>query len=209
MVEANDMGAVHLLAGRAPFVAGLHLNAYNPQTLALLAKWGACRWVLPAELSREALRDLQQHRPASLATEVFAYGRLPLALSARCFTARHHNTSKDDCGFRCVDDPGGLALITGDGERFLTVNGIQVQSARVHNLIAELADLEALGVDALRISPQAEHTVEIVRLFRECADQRLSPATASERIAALAPGAVCNGYWYGRPGIERLAPATA
>ena len=28
MVEANDMGAVHLLAGKAPFVAGPHLNIY-------------------------------------------------------------------------------------------------------------------------------------------------------------------------------------
>ena len=65
MVEANDMGAVHLLAGKAPFVAGLHLNIYNPQTLALLAKLGARRWVLPVELSRESLRALQQHRPAA------------------------------------------------------------------------------------------------------------------------------------------------
>ncbi len=40
MVEANDMGAVHLLAGKAPFVAGLHLNVYNPHTLALLAQLG-------------------------------------------------------------------------------------------------------------------------------------------------------------------------
>ena len=79
-----DMGAVHLLAGKAPFVAGLHLNVYNPQTLALLARLGAQRWVMPVELSRESLRTLQQHRPAAMATEVFGYGRLPLAFSARC-----------------------------------------------------------------------------------------------------------------------------
>jgi len=82
MVEANDMGAVHLLAGKVPFVAGLHLNVYNPQTLALLAQLGARRWVLPVELSRDSLRELQQHRPAGMATEVFGYGRLPLAFSA-------------------------------------------------------------------------------------------------------------------------------
>jgi collagenase-like PrtC family protease len=35
LVEANDMGAVHVLSGRgARFVAGPHLNVYNPPTLA-------------------------------------------------------------------------------------------------------------------------------------------------------------------------------
>src|SRR6266496_2566022 len=29
MVEANDMGAVHCLAGKRAFVAGPHLNLYN------------------------------------------------------------------------------------------------------------------------------------------------------------------------------------
>jgi collagenase-like PrtC family protease len=209
MVEANDMGAVHLLAGKAPFVAGLHLNAYNAQTLALLAQWGACRWVFPLELSRDALRELQQQRPSSLATEVFAYGRLPLALSARCFTARHYNASKDNCDFRCVSDPDGLALSTADGERFLTLNGIEVQSARIHSLIAELAELRALHVDVLRVSPQSGHTFEVIRLIRQCVEQSLSPAAAAERIATLAPDATCNGYWYGRPGVEQVAPTTA
>ena len=49
-VEANDMAAVQLLSGRGPFVAGPHINAYNGETLALLAECGARRWVLPIEL---------------------------------------------------------------------------------------------------------------------------------------------------------------
>ena len=75
-IEANDMGAVNLLAGKVPFVAGPHLNVYNPQTLTLLSKLRATRWVMPVELSRESLHALQQHRPAAMATEVFSYGRL-------------------------------------------------------------------------------------------------------------------------------------
>ena len=75
-IEANDMGAVNLLAGKVPFVAGPHLNGYNPQTLTLLSKLGATRWVMPVELSRESLHALQRHRPAAMATEVFSYGRL-------------------------------------------------------------------------------------------------------------------------------------
>jgi len=85
---------------------------------------------MPVELSRESLRVLQQHCPAAMATEVFGYGRLPLALSVRCFTARRYNLSKDSCGFRCIEYPDGLGLNTREGRPFLVLNGIQTQSAQ-------------------------------------------------------------------------------
>jgi collagenase-like PrtC family protease len=152
-VEANDMGAVNMLADRARFVAGPHLNVYNASTLELLHAAGARRWVMPVELGREVLARLQAARPAGLETEVFAFGRLPLAFSARCFTARAHNLAKDDCGLRCADYPDGLLLSTQEAKPFLTLNGIQTQSAETCNLAGELAELQALGVDVLRISP--------------------------------------------------------
>ena len=204
MVEANDMGAVHLLAGKAPFVAGLHLNVYNPQTLAMLADLGAQRWVMPVELSRESLRALQPQRPAGMSTEVFGYGRLPLALSARCFTARRYNLSKDNCEFRCIEHPDGMPLLTREGQPFLTLNGIQTQSARICNLIHELDPLLQLGVDVLRISPQSEDTFTIIELFRQCLEQAITPDLAARRMESLMPAAPCNGYWHGRPGFEQI-----
>src|ERR1019366_10738355 len=102
----------------------------------------------------DSLRELQQHRPAGMATEVFGYGRLPLALSARCLTARRYNLSKDSCEFRCIDHPDGMPLATREGQPFLTLNGIQTQSAQTYNLVRELGELSPLGVDVLRISPQ-------------------------------------------------------
>ena len=205
MVEANDMGAVHLLAGKAPFVAGLHLNVYNPQTLALLAGLGAQRWVMPVELSRDSLRALQQHWPAAMATEVFGYGRLPLAFSARCFTARRYNLSKDSCEFRCLDHPDGLPLLTREGQPFLTFNGIQTQSAQIYNLIRELGELSQLGVDVLRISPQSSDTFEIVELFRQRLEQLITADVAARQLESLMPYGACNGYWHGRPGLEQVA----
>lgn len=201
-VEANDMGAVRLLANKMPFVAGSPLNIYNPQTLDLLAGLGATRWVMPVEMSREALVSVLSNRQSNPETEVFAYGKLPLAFSARCFTARHHNLQKDDCQFRCLDYEDGLTLKTREGQPFLTLNGIQTQSALVHNLIGELDTLQDAGIDVVRISPQAHHTGEILRLFRECMEQRLSPALALAQIEKLMPAASCNGYWYGKPGLE-------
>jgi collagenase-like PrtC family protease len=203
-VEANDMGAVHLLSGaKVPFVAGPHINTYNPQTLALLAELGAMRWVLPVEMSRADLESMHSVRPVGMQTEVFAYGRLPLAFSARCFTARHYNLPKDDCQFRCLGDPDGMTLKTREGQPFLVLNGIQTQSASVYNLIGELGTMRGMGVDVVRISPQSAHTADILGLFRSVLDNPESATQAAQQMVALMPDQPCDGYWFGRPGIEQ------
>jgi len=201
-VEANEMGAVRLLMGM-PFVAGPHLNVYNPPTLAFLADMGARRWVMPMEMSREMLAGIQAERPGGMETEVFAYGRIPLAFSARCFTARHYNRQKDDCQFSCIEHPQGLLLKTAEGQPFLVLNGIQTQSAKVQNLLPHLADIEAAGVDVLRVSPQPDHAAEILALFRAAMAGRVSGAEAFKQSRQLMPDAPCDGYWFGRAGFEQ------
>lgn len=201
-IEANDMAAVNMAEGRVRFVAGPHLNVYNAETLALLHEAGARRWVAPIELSAAVLAELQAQRPAGIQTEVFAFGRLPLAFSARCFTARAHNLPKDDCGFRCRDDPDGLLLRTQEGRAFLVLNGIQTQSAAVYNLIAHVRELEALGVEVLRISPQSRGTFEIIDVFHDVIAGRIAPVNASRRLETHATAGFCDGYLHGLPGME-------
>lgn len=200
-VEANDFGAVNMLAGR-PFVAGPHINIYNPNTLQLVARLGATRWVLPVELGHETLRVLHTARPAGLETEVFAFGRLPLAFSARCFTARAHDLPKDDCNFICRRYPDGITMDTREGEAFLAINGIQIQSAGTCNLVGEMAMFRELGVDVLRISPQSKHMPEIIRTFRDALDGSLAPAAAAKSLEPYLPSGPCNGYWHGQPGMD-------
>lgn len=200
-VEANDWGAVDLLQG-TPFVAGPALNVYNARALAHLADLGLQRWVLPLELSGETLFALQNERPEGVETEVFAYGRLPLAYSARCFTARAHDLAKDDCQFRCLDYPDGLTLSTQDEQPFLTLNGIQTQSARTCNLLPMLAQLQTSQVDVLRISPQSLHTDKVIEIFHRCRICDYSLDEGRTALESLMPTGPCSGYWHGRAGIE-------
>jgi len=197
LIAGDAVAHLRLLAGRVPFIAGPHLNIYNNETLAWFAELGASRFVLPLELSRDILRELQAARPAGIETEVFAYGRMPLAFSARCFTARHYNLPKDDCQFRCLDDADGLALNTRDKDAFLTLNGIQTQSALVYDLSESTVELRSLGVDVVRISPQSHSTIEIIDSFRERCAGRVGATLEGLRVAPP-----CNGYWYGVPGME-------
>ncbi len=200
-VEANDMAAVRALAGRGAFVAGPFLNVYNAGTLELLAGLGVSRWVAPVELSREGIAAVAAEAPEGIETEVFAYGRLPLAVSARCFTARYHNLTKDHCEFRCIEHPDGLALDTQEGEPFLVLNGVQTQSARVQSLAPVLEDARAAGTGILRISPQSRQTGDVVAVFRDAASDALAPEEAVARLAPFMPAEACDGYWHGKPGI--------
>ena len=202
-VEANDMGAVHCLAGKQPFVAGPHLNLYNPQAVQWMAQLGASRWVMPLEMRHQDLAVVQAARPEGLQTEVFAYGRLPLAYSARCFTARHYNLPKDDCRFSCMEHPDGLPMRTREKEGFLVLNGTQTQSARVYNLLEELPQMQAMGVDLVRLSPQPQHMEQVIALFDEVRRQPANAAHAQNRILPLMPDWPCNGFWHGRPGLEQ------
>lgn len=195
-VEANDLGAVNLVSGQ-PFVAGAHLNIYNEATLAAFARYGMCRWVPPLEASGEMIEKLHRSRPAGVATEVFAFGKLPLAFSARCFTARHYNLNKDDCQFKCLDHAEGLTLRTREGQDFLTINGIQTMSAQTYCLLDEMPALRAMGIDGVRISPQQEHMSAIIAAFD--AARRGEPVSADTSV--WSGSGLVNGYWFGDAGI--------
>jgi len=202
MVEANDMAAVNMLEDREPFVVGPHINTYNCSTLQQLANSGARRWVMPMELDHGSLHELHTSRPQGMETEVFIFGRLPLALSARCYTARAHNLGKDECDFRCGDYDNGLLMRTREDEAFLNFNGTQVQSARTYCLFDSLPELDQLGIDAVRISPQSKGMQQIIETVRTLMDNRTDAVSA---IAALQPyvdNEICDGYWYGQAGMN-------
>ena len=196
-IEANDLSAVQLCRVRGvPFVAGPTLNIYNQRALALLIEDGLHRWVPGVEQGETLLREL---RAAMLAEghampelEVIAFGRLPLAYSARCFTARALDVAKDDCGFRCIEYPDGLPLATREGRPFLRINGIQVQGEEITDIGPELPTLRELGVDVLRLYPQADGMAGVVAHF----DLARHSPVAPPRIGAR------NGYWHGEPGMQ-------
>jgi collagenase-like PrtC family protease len=201
MVEANDISAVQLLSeAGTTFTTGPNINIYNQHTLNLLAGKGMTRWVLPVELGLETLADLQSYRPEGVETEVFALGRLPLAYSARCYTARSHNLPKDDCQFKCIEYPDGRLLKTREDQAFLVLNGIQTQSALTHEVLESIPQLRELGVDVLRISPQAQHSFRIMEIF-DAVLHGAEPEPLQRELLDLLPLGACNGYLHQQAGM--------
>ena len=196
-VEANDMSAVQMLRERGlRFVGGPSLNVYNDAALRLLMEDGLERLVLGVEHGRSLVEEFRATGVALPELEIAAWGRLPLSYSARCFTARALDLAKDDCGFRCIENPDGLPLASRDGAPFLTINGIQVQTAGRCDLGPELHDLQAAGIGLLRLYPQALGMDEVVTRFRAAVDTGVPPPRVGEE----------NGYWHGLPGMEVSVP---
>jgi len=181
VVELNDLAGADLVAGRR-HVIGPFVNVYNEETLRYLARRGAERVVLPAELPKKALAALASDSSGA-ALEVQAFGRLPLALSSRCYHARAHGLHKDGCQYVCSLDADGLSVTTLDGDGFLAINGTMTMSFTVINLLAELAALRCLGVSVFRLWPQSADMVAISRLFRDTLDGHLDSATAEIHLA--------------------------
>ena len=199
-IEANDLGAVQLAhEHRLPFVGGPALNVYNLETLQLLLDKGMTTWVPPVELSRTWLWGIHQAAEAAglrarFRLEVFGYGYLPLAYSARCFTARAENRPKDECELVCINYPSGRQANTQEGQPVFNLNGIQTQSGYCYNLINEVPGMNG-WVDAVRISAHSRDCLEWIGRFAEQAGQPRPYRLASR---------FCNGYWNQLPGMEWL-----
>jgi len=212
LIEANDVAALALLSGH-PHAVGPFVNVYNEDTLRFLARRGARRVVVPAELSANALAALAPAAAAEgIEIEVQVFGRMPLAISARCYHARVHGLHKDGCQYVCGDDPDGLAVRTLDGQGFLAVNGVQTLSHGVANLAAEIPEMRRTGICCFRLSPHTVDMVTVARLVRDILDGREDAETAAGRIAGLVSFAPCvNGFYHGGPGAasvrqEQAAP---
>lgn len=198
LIEANDMGTVHMAAEAGlPFVAGHALNCYNAMTLRLLHKLGMVRWCMPVELSRDWLCALLAQCEelgirGRFDVEVLGYGYLPLALSARCFTARAEDRSKDDCQTCCINYPHGRAVRSQEDQQVFVLNGIQTMSGYCYNLGNDLVSMQGL-VDIVRFSPLGTDTLEVINAFH-ANETGHAPLTLIDQQH-------CNGYWRQMAGL--------
>ncbi|GKW42082.1 U32 family peptidase [Pectobacterium parvum] len=199
LLEANDLGTVNIAAERnLPFVAGHALNCYNAYTLRVLHKQGMVRWCMPVELSRDWLQNLLNQCDElgfrhQFEVEVLSYGHLPLAYSARCFTARSEDRPKDECETCCLSYPQGRKMLSQENQQVFVLNGIQTQSGYCYNLGNELTSMQDL-VDIVRLSPNDISTPAMLDKFR-ANEQGNAPLTLENQSD-------CNGYWRRVAGLE-------
>jgi O2-independent ubiquinone biosynthesis protein UbiV len=206
LIEMNDVTALPARTGQ-PFVVGPLVNVYNERAAQFFAARGAVAACLPVELPLAAVGVIARACP-ELEIEVFAFGRLPLALSSRCYHARLHGLHKDSCQFVCEKDPDGLAVDTIDGQKFLAVNGVQTLSQDVQAYCPTADEAAAHGVRRLRISPHTADMCAVSAIYRDLLDGAIAPDAAVSKLRAMnLPGALIDGYMRGKAGCEPVTAA--
>lgn len=204
-IEANDASVLPLLKSR-PHRIGQHLNVYNEAAITHLAGNGAHHFSLAPELPGETIHALTQAAArAGATTEVQVFGRVSLALSARCYHARAHGRTKDNCLFVCEGDPDGMELETRSRHKFLAINGIQTLSHHYLDLSAEIPSMLGMGVAAFRLSPHSMDMVKVAQVYRQLIDSSRSADETAARLRELGmPQPAMNGFFHRKPGYMHI-----
>ena len=203
LVEANDLSSAAMLKGK-PHVIGPFVNTYNEGTLAYLVRNGASRVVLPGELSGSSIKALAA-AGSEAELEVQVFGRLPLAISARCYHARSQGLHKDSCQFVCDQDYDGMDLETLEGKDFLSVNGTQTLSHTYCNLMSEIPEMQRAGINAFRLSPHSFDMVGVAKIYRQVLNENLAPGEANAKLQELTEGVTySNGFYHGQEGVQNV-----
>ncbi|WP_417244096.1 ubiquinone anaerobic biosynthesis protein UbiV [Celeribacter sp.] len=203
-VEINDLAMLAYLPEGTPFSVGPLVNVYNEGTLRWLAGRGATSVCLPPELPLAPLTTLAQlGRELGVAIEVWGYGRVPLAISGRCYHARMHGRTKDNCQFACEDDPDGLDVSTLDEQSFLSMNGVQTLSDSYACADHQIETLKDAGVTRLRLSPQTGDFAALCALYRDRIDGTVARGDVAAALTGARPGIrLSDGFLEGPSGAS-------
>lgn len=201
-IEVNDLTMLAYLPAGRSFAVGPLVNVYNEGSLAFLASRGATRVCLPPELPLASVFELARFAAAhDVTAEIWAFGRVPLAISGRCYHARVHGLAKDNCQFVCGEDLDGLGVTTLDHENFLAINGVQTLSFTYGNLLGDLNRLLSEGITSFRLSPHGCDMVAVAGIFRRVLDRQWDTEEALRALAKTLPNAsFSNGFLAGVEG---------
>ncbi|MDF1854659.1 U32 family peptidase [Pseudooceanicola sp.] len=203
-VEINDLTMLAYLPEGAGFSVGPLVNVYNDSTLSWLAGRGATSICLPPELPLDSVERLAHlGRDLGVAIEVWGHGRVPLAISGRCYHARLHGHSKDNCRFACEDDPDGLKLATLEGQDFLAINGVQTLSDSFACADHQIERLRETGVTRVRLSPHSGDFAAVCALYRARIDGQIERGAVAGALKTMQPGIpLSDGFLTGTRGAE-------
>lgn len=203
-VEISDLSMLAYLPENMPFSVGPLVNVYNESTLSWLAARGATRICLPPELPIAAVRVLARTgQDLGVAIEIWGHGRVPLAISGRCYHARLHGRTKDNCQFACEDDPDGLDVATMEDQDFLAMNGVQTLSDSYACTDHQIELLQEAGVSSLRLSPQTGDFAALCGLYRARLDGTLTRGAVAAALQQSYPDMrLSDGFLTGASGAE-------
>jgi collagenase-like PrtC family protease len=210
-IEINDLSLLPYLKRGRSFRVGPLVNVYNEDTLRFLAGLGAHAVCATPELPLQDIEELAEVGISlDVACEVWAFGRMPLAISGRCHHARAAGLTKDSCQFVCGKDNDGLEVSSLDGKNMFAINGVQTLSHAYANAITDIDRIAKAGVSSLRLSPHDCDMVAVSGIFRDRIDGKICDLEAEDKIRVACNNVeTANGYLSSEAGYKMIKPAKA
>ncbi len=197
----QDVGLGRALAKRTsvPIHGSTQMTVHSLDGVLALADMGYTRAVLSRELSKEDIAYIRRHAPEGFELEIFVHGALCMCYSGQCYMSsiiggRSGNRGK--CAQPCrLPYDGGYRLSLKDA-----------------CLIEHLSEMQALGIDSLKIEGRMKSPEYVYTVTKKYADAKRGMTVTSDHIREMeevfSRGGFTDGYWMGKLGRDMFGTKT-
>lgn len=207
-VEVHNLGVlniVHEAYPRLPVHIGGFANVYTDAGAEVLKRFGAVRITPNYELSLDEVGQIQ--RQVGLPMELLVHGKMPLGISDYCFLLEYEEAWGVKCPDLCQQD-----LFLRQGDWAMKSVGKGILSGKDVCMLEHLPRLIADGHTCFRIEAVSEspaYRLEVGRVYREAIERACAGVGGAderwrEALNAHARVGLCNGFYFGRSGMEYL-----
>jgi putative protease len=207
-IEVHNLGVlkiVHEAHPGLPVHVGGFANVYTDAGAEVLRQYGAVRITPNYELSLEEIGEIQ--RQVGLPMELLIHGKMPLGISDHCFLLEYEEAWGMKCPDLCQQD-----LFLKQGDWAMKSVGKGVLSGKDVCMLEHLPRLVAGGHSRFRIEAVSEspaYRAEIGWVYREALERVCAGTDGIEArwwntLRGHARIGLCNGFYFGRSGMEYL-----
>lgn len=205
-VEVHNLGVARIAHEEFPGLplhVGGFANVYTAPGVEVLRGLGAVRFTPNYELSLDEIAEMATESGAPM--EVLVHGKMPLGISDYCFLLEYEGKWGVKCPDLCRRD-----LFLRQGDWAMKSLGKGVLSGKDVCTLEHLPRLLADGHRHFRIETVSEspsYRREVAAVYRAALDRAAGGDGAmdggwSETLRRHAPGGLCNGFYFGKSGME-------
>ncbi len=205
-VEVHNLGVLriaHEEFPRMPLHVGGFANVYTAAGVEVLSGHGAVRFTPNYELSLDEIGEVATE--SGLPMELLLHGKMPLGISDYCFLLEYEEKWGVKCPDLCQKE-----LFLKQGDWAMKSLGKGILSGKDVCMLEHLPRLLAEGHRHFRIetvSETAEYRRDVAAVYRAALDRALDGDAAledrwSETLLRHARIGLCNGFYFGRSGMD-------
>ncbi len=205
-VEVHNLGIARIAREefpQLPLHVGGFANVYTAAGVEVLRGFGAVRFTPNYELSLDEIDEIRAACGAPM--ELLVHGKMPLGISDYCFLLEYEEKWGMKCPDLCREE-----LFLKQGDWAMKSLGKGILSGKDVCMLEHLPRLLAEGHRHFRIetvSESAAYRREVAAVYREALDRAAAGERAlderwGETLSRHARIGLCNGFYFGRSGMD-------